>query len=152
MNRQIGVFENAIRIFIVVLSVFALFITSTGCNREATESVNNSSYVSSAVSDTSTDIVSSDAATSLVNNAESIATSKSDAKSSAVSSPSVVTSATSSKSTAKPTAPSLTVYPVPEGLDEEVIGVMHSVKVNGKNSFVYRSEVTVGAASRKRCF
>lgn len=145
MNRQIGVFENAIRIFIVVLSVFALFITSTGCNREATESVNNSSYVSSAVSDTSTDIVSSDAATSLVNNAESIATSKSAAKSSAVSSPSVVTSATSSKSTAKPTAPSLTVYPVPEGLDEEVIGVMHSVKVNGKNSFVYRSEVTVGA-------
>lgn len=41
--------------------------------------------------------------------------------------------------------PALTVYPVPEGLEDNVRGSFHTVKVNGKESFVYQTEVTVGS-------
>ena len=56
------------------------------------------------------------------------------------------TTATTKKATTtavtKP-AQSLLIYPVPEGLEENVKGTRHSVKVNGQNSFVYQSEVTI---------
>ncbi len=145
MNQKSGTFQNISKLFTAFLLTIGLLITSTGCNKEAAESMDNSSDVSSAVSDTSTDIVSSDAVTSFADNSKSGIASKSTAKSSAAGKSSAPIAANSSKSAAKPTAPPLTVYPVAEGLDEEVIGVMHSVKVNGKNSFVYRSEVTAGA-------
>ena len=50
--------------------------------------------------------------------------------------------------TAKPTTtkkplPALTIYPVAKELADNVKGTQHTVKVNGKNSFVYQSEVTI---------
>ncbi len=128
----------------------ALLLLLSGCTPQPGEESAVDSVPESAVTETTTTTSATSTAASEVGTTTSAA-------------PVTTTQATTAATTAKPTTkkpsttaktttttakkplPALTIYPVPEELEENVKGSRHTVKVNGKDSFVYQTEVTVGA-------